>query len=100
MLDDVRVECFMLCDGVQECNGKLYILGGGWSHLYGREFPLAHHQLGLAVRLSVPWNSANRPHPFRLELVDEDGNDILPKPLEGAFNVGRPPTAEPGEDLG
>lgn len=97
--DKTRVECFMLCDGAEECNGKLFVLGGGWDQLRGRGFPLTHHQLAIAIRLSVPWNDANCPQRFRIESLDEDGNDILPQPLEGTFNVGRPATVGVGDDL-
>lgn len=98
-LHRIRAECFMPCDGAQEANGKLHILGGGWDTLLGSSFPLTHNQFALAIRLAVPWVEANRPRAFRIELRDEDGRSILPAPIEGTFTVGRPPTAMEGDDL-
>jgi hypothetical protein len=96
----IRIDCFMLCDGAQESNGKLYVLGGGWDTLLGQDFPLTIHTFAVALKLAVPWNEANRQRRFRIEVRDPDNNkDILPRPLEGEFNVGRPPTAQPGDDL-
>ena len=99
MLDDIRTECFMLCDAAQESNGKRYILGGGWDSLFVPTLPWTQRQLALAIRLAVPWNEGNRPHSFQIELLDEDRNNILPGPFEGQLRVGRPPTALEGQDL-
>lgn len=96
---EVRVECCMLCDGAQEANGKLYVLGGGWDAIMGPTFPMGQPPMALAIRLAVPWNLANRPMQFRIEVRDEDERDILPRPLDGTINVGRPPNAEAGDDL-
>ncbi len=99
LAEKTRVECFMVCDGAQECGGKLYVLGGGWNEIRGKSFPLAYRDLALAIRLSVPWNETNKPHAFEIKLLSDDGDEVLPKPLKGDFNVGRPPTVEPGDDL-
>ncbi len=95
----------MLCDHAEEVAGKLYILGGGWSIYRGSPVTM-----GLAVKISVPWDAANIPHDFAARLVTEDGRDpVLPKPeggaapspieVQGRFETGRPPGLPPGSDL-
>ena len=74
----------LLCDHAQEVAGKLYILGGGWSIYRG-----APVTMGLAVKISIPWDAANIPHEFAARLVTEDGHDpVLPTP-EGGLNATR-----------
>ena len=85
----------MLADAAQESGGKLFILGGGWS-VTGPEIPPS----AIAMKIDVPWDQANRPHLWRLDLVSEDGTpiDIDGQVLrvEGQFEVGRPAGAAPG----
>ena len=90
----------LLCDAADQVNGKLYIIGGGWSKLYTPDKP-AH--FAIAVRIEVPWNATNEQHKFRGKLVTQDGAPFLieEKPLEfeGGLEVGRPPGAKPGMHL-
>lgn len=86
----------MLADTAQEVGGKLYILGGGWSVTGPEVGPMA-----LAIKIDVPWNSANQRHKFDVMLLGEDGQP--PEMLgpegqvpgevrfSGDFEVGRPP---------
>jgi hypothetical protein len=95
----------LLCDHVQEVAGKLYVLGGGWSIYRGSPVTM-----GLAVKISVPWEAANIPHDFAARLVTEDGLDPVlpgaegePAParieFNGRFESGRPAGLAPGSDL-
>ncbi len=92
----------LLCDAAQEVNGKLYILGGGWSVTGPGPF-----QSALAMKFEVPWDQANRPHELNIHLVDEDGAAVrAPGPagaqevrIQGQFEVGRPPGLVPGVPL-
>jgi hypothetical protein len=95
----------LLCDHAQEVAGKLYILGGGWSIYRG-----APVTMGLAVKISIPWDAANIPHEFAARLVTEDGLDpVLAAPdgglnatrveFQGRFEAGRPPGLAPGSEL-
>ena len=45
----------LLADAAQEVNGKLYVLGGGWS-VTGPDVP----PMALAIKLDVPWSAANQ----------------------------------------
>jgi hypothetical protein len=84
----------LLCDAAQEANGKLFVLGGGWSVMNGPS-PMA-----LAIKLSIPWDRANEPHDLRAALLDSDGNEVDPGEgpvvIEGKIEVGRPPGIKPG----
>jgi hypothetical protein len=83
----------LLCDAAQVADGKLFILGGGWSLIGPDPMPTA-----IAVKVDVEWNETGRPHHWELFLVDEDGRPVIvdgpdgPQPIEvrGDFEVGRP----------
>jgi Family of unknown function (DUF6941) len=93
----------LLCDAAEAVNGKLYILGGGWSVTGPALSPSA-----LAVKLDVPWTHANRKIPVLIELVDGDGQPFTvqdplgePQPVRVGVEVevGRPPGLLPGTPL-
>lgn len=90
----------LLCDAAEAANGKLYILGGGWSHLYAPNTPV---NMALAIMLQVPWNRANEKHSLRATLVTEDNEPVAiggnPITLEAGFEVGRPPGLKYGTTL-
>ena len=62
-------------------------------------------QMGIAVKIEVPWDQSNLQHTFRLTLVDADEQPVLvpgaehPVQVEGQFEVGRPPGLKPGSPL-
>lgn len=92
----------MLADFAQAVNGKLYIMGGGWSILGAQGNPTA-----IAIKIEVPWNEANRKHNLKLELLDADYRPVpLPAPtgpsplvISGEFEVGRPAGLLPGTPI-
>jgi hypothetical protein len=93
----------LLCDAAEAVNGKLYILGGGWSVTGPAPAPSA-----LAIKIDVPWTEANRKIPLVVQLVTADGlpmtvrdplqNEQAVK-LELEIEVGRPPGVVPGAPL-
>lgn len=92
----------MLADAAQVADGKLYVLGGGWSVLNGAA-PMA-----VALKVEVPWDQANLPHEWRLELLDQDGHPVglgdpaseqAPVQVGGTIEVGRPAGLPPGTSL-
>jgi len=89
----------MLCDWAQEINGKLYIMGGGWSRLTLRQ-PAS---IALAVKMDVPWDQANQKHRIRVSLVSDDGQPVmlndLPVLIEGELETGRPPGLRQGTPI-
>jgi hypothetical protein len=100
----------LLADYAQVADGKLTIVGGGWSVTGPEPAPF-----GIAILVQVPWDQANVRHTLRLELLDADGEPVI---LEGGaegsgegddepivffddvvFEVGRPPGLKPGTPL-
>jgi len=83
----------MLCDAAQVADGKLFILGGGWSLIGPDPMPSA-----IAIKVDVGWHEATRAHHWELFLMDEDGRRSLSKAptvpsrlrCGGDFEVGRP----------
>lgn len=92
----------LLCDAADEQNGKLYVLGGGWSIIQAPNVPVP---MALAVKLSVPWDQANRPLKITTALLTDDGEvvdgggDVGPVQVEGELEVGRPPGMKPGTPI-
>jgi hypothetical protein len=92
----------LLCDAAQESGGKLFILGGGWSIIRAPHVPVP---MSLALRISVPWDEANRKHNVRVDLLDDDGAPVVPEGAPGAvsadgqFEVGRPTGMKPGTPI-
>jgi hypothetical protein len=92
----------MLADSAQAVNGKLYILGGGWSLTGPMPVPSA-----IAALVFVPWNETNRKHVVKVSLLDEDYRPVLmptpagkaPLVIGGEFEVGRPAGIVPGSTL-
>jgi hypothetical protein len=92
----------LLADSAQAVEGKLYVLGGGWSIIGPQPAPMA-----LAVKIEVPWSDANIPHQVKVELLDEDGQPIMvdtpdgeqPIEVSAQFEVGRPPGLKPGTPI-
>jgi hypothetical protein len=94
----------LLADAAQAVDGKLYVLGGGWTITGPDPIPSA-----IALQIKVPWDRANRRHTFELTLLDGDGVQVLlqsspeaqPEPLQigGEFEVGRPVGVLPGTPL-
>lgn len=94
----MQVDCFLLADGAQESQGKLYVLGGGWNLLAVQGLPATHPAAALAIRLLVPWNETNEPLRFEIRLEDPDGQQLLPEPLTAELTVGRPPQLPAGAE--
>ena len=100
----------MLCDTAVVAEGKLYIQGGGWNQLNSPSFPFQLPRLGIAIVMDVDWNSTNKAHHLKVELVDEDGQPHTIPTLgedgqevagairaEADFTIGRPPNVIPGD---
>ena len=92
----------LLCDAAQVADGKLFVLGGGWSLAGPDPVPSA-----IALKLEVPWDQTGRRHRWRLSLVDADGQPVVmgtpgggqPVLVGGEFEVGRPAGLPAGASL-
>jgi hypothetical protein len=93
----------LLADYAVVSDGKLTIVGGGWSQT-GPE----PSSFGIGLLIQVPWDQANTMHSFSVQLVDSDGAEVVletteedeqPVAFGGEFEVGRPPGLKPGTPL-
>jgi hypothetical protein len=95
----------LLCDAAQAVNGKLYVLGGGWSMLTKL---VPRTNMSLAVKLSVPWSRANERLHVEASLVTDQGRHVTvtdehgteqPVHAGGDLELGRPPGLRHGTPL-
>jgi hypothetical protein len=61
----------LLADSAQVADGKLYILGGGWSVTGPDPAPSA-----VAMKVMVDWHEFNSDHHWELFLEDADGQPV------------------------
>jgi hypothetical protein len=86
----------LLAEFASAAEGKLTIVGGGWS-MCGPNAPCA-----IGMVFYTPWHLTNQKHTFQLELIDMDGNGVELHGsdeafvIQGEFEVGRPPGAPRG----
>lgn len=94
----------LLADAAQVAEGKLFILGGGWSVTGPQASAMA-----IAMHVEVPWDRANMRHSWTLELLNADGQPVSardplgrdePIRVQGEFEVGRPVGLTPGTPIG
>lgn len=98
--DGVRAT-LLLCDYAAVAEGKLNILGAGWTTTHN----VTTH--AIAILLEVPWDRTNAMMTIRLELKEQDGQAVvqqgpagpLPVRVDGEFEVGRPPGMHPGSSI-
>jgi hypothetical protein len=107
----MQIEAF-LADSVASAEGKLYVQGAGWNVINTVKVPTRQPRIGLGLIIRVPYTATNQMHKFELYLHDADGNELpladappgteMPdekiRRLGGQFNVGRPPTLQPGDE--
>ncbi len=92
----------LLCDAAQVADGKLYILGGGWSLTGPDPVPSA-----VALKIGVDWHEAELPHHWELFLEDGDGQPVMvqtpdgvqPVEVRGEFTVNQPQGVPEGSPI-
>ena len=72
----------LLADAAQVADGKLYILGGGWSITGPEAVPSA-----VAIKVGVDWHEFDAQHHLELFLEDADGNLVTFDTPEGAQSI-------------
>jgi hypothetical protein len=90
----------LLSDFAEALNGKLYIMGGGWTVVHGPSAVSA----AVAINLRVPWTQTNQKHTILLELLKEDGEAVTDPEgnaiqVSGEFEMGRPVGSIPGDPI-
>lgn len=94
----MKLTTFMLADHAEAVNGKLYVTGGCWNSVIVPQLPVVHPHFSVAAALHVPWQATNQRHSLRLDLIDGDGRSLLPEPMQGRFEAGRPPGMRSGDE--
>jgi hypothetical protein len=97
----------LLCDAAQVIADKFYILGGGWTYLWIA--PGTPQYVVAAIDIIVPWNLGNRRLQVSLDLITEDGEQVMAfdsppdEPevvmVDGTIVAGRGPMTREGADL-
>ncbi|HXY86697.1 MAG TPA: hypothetical protein VEH52_14585 [Gaiellaceae bacterium] len=89
---------FLLADFARVADGKLDVIGGGWS-IMNAEGPFGFF---VAALFQVPWDQTNVKHTFRFDLLDADGQAVETDDgeatlhAEGELEAGRPAGLKPG----
>ena len=87
--NEPTVDFLILADRAEAVNGKLYMMGGGWDHLYVVDFGQAQ-SVSFGMGILIPWNATNVNHSLAIKVEGQDGNELATLSLN--FNTGRPPT--------
>lgn len=90
----------MLCDWAETVDGKLYLMGAGWSRIVAN----TRTSIAIAVLWHVPWDRANQPMSIALRIRGEDGSPLVSDNgaevgVAGSMEVGRPPGTKRGAPL-
>jgi hypothetical protein len=92
-----EIDFLILADRAEGVNGKLYMMGGGWSNIRVLDFNQPSH-FALAIGVMVPWVATNEDHHVSVFIEHEDGRKLEPSAV-AAINVGRPPGAIRGQSF-
>lgn len=87
----MNIEAFLLCDCATDYSGKLNILGA-FDSISSQKMPAFHPACTIAARIRFD-KIEEGDHSVRIQIIDQDGNNIGPK-LEGSMSV----RIRPGQD--
>lgn len=95
-----EIEYLLLADHAEAANGKLTVMGAGWTDAWrvrvpDAPIPITH--FGIGVSVLVPWTETNRPHHLVLRIEHEDGATEIGA-IETDLEIGRPPGLPHGSD--
>ena len=85
----------MLADAARSADGKLYVFGGQWTHIYTSTLPTTQN-LAIVLVIKAEYHEALVNHDLHIELVDADGQPAGCE-VDGQFAVGLPPGTLVGE---
>jgi len=84
----MNIEILTICDAAVDYGGRLSILGA-FDVIHAHRFPAVHPHCSVALRIRFDRIETGQ-HPFVLNIVDDDGNNIIP-PIQGSMDVKMPP---------
>ena len=92
---DPQIDFVILADAAQCVNGKLYMLGAGWSEMRSPTFPTIGN-VGIALRILFDPSTSVEEYDVKIAILGEDNTDIIP-PIKAKIvrkgtsqTVGRP----------
>ncbi len=88
----MEIQLAVLCDAATDYQGKLNLLGT-FDAIVARQFPTIHPAAAFVARF-LYYPSEQGTHRIRLQVIDEDGNEIAP-PAELQAAVQFPPGDRP-----
>jgi len=90
----------LLADAAQISDGKLNMLGAGWSTIKTPTGPIC-----VVIHAQIPWGLTNNKMAWSLDLLDADRRPVMLNEsqglvhLEGFVESGRPAGMEPGSSI-
>ena len=92
------IDSLLLADFAEVVNGKLYLMGGGFTAVQLADFEQPH-RFFVAAALRIPWTHTNLPIDIagRLETLDAEPIDCWS--LEGQLEAGRAPGQRSGDTI-
>ena len=93
----MQVDALLLADSAEVVNGKLYLMGGGWTNCTPPpdvDYPY-DRLTASAVTIRVGYQETNEEHKFSLEFRDSDERPLGAR-IDGEFTVGRGADLTPG----
>ena len=94
----MKVDALFLADAADVFNGKAYIHGGAIDTIFTAALPTLS-RFDVVVIFRCPWGETNQMHQVSADILDGDGNSLLPAAQQSIQVVfGRPPMLGQGED--
>jgi hypothetical protein len=90
------IDSLLLADFAEVVNGKLYVMGAGFTTVALPAFDQPY-RFFVAAGLRIPWSHTNQEIPFTVRLETLDGDPIDCWSLDGQMEAGRAP-GQRGED--
>ena len=91
------LDFLILADKAEALNGKLYLMGGGFTNLYLVQLP-GPASIDLAIGLSFDYHETGEQHEMSVALENADNQPMGP-PMVLPLPIGRPPGLPPGDSL-
>jgi hypothetical protein len=96
----MEIEFVLIADAVENVNGKLYVMGGGWAVFRSASFPV-QVRFGIAASLLVSWEETNAQHDVHIKVAENPDRprqaaNIQPLEIGSKIQVMRPPGLEEG----
>lgn len=91
------LDFLILADKAEALNGKLYLMGGGFTNLYLVQLP-GPAFVDLAIGLNFDYHETGEQHEMSVALEDADDQPVAPA-MVLPLPIGRPPGLPPGDSL-